>query len=200
MVLAGSTGDLPLHERLPNPFSHTEAPRRPTTTTPPGKPPALIAREITELIFASLVADMPTAPGDLEGSPPSSPLPVRRVSAVRSDVSKAKPYRGRLTAMRGLCQCHYWGYAALYPNVPVAVGSLGKMSLYHRTSKTKGCNQHVFVAVGDTSRGNGAGRVRHPSPGWPFRVWVDQGPPGFPNDETATLAAPEVTKPLTSNG
>src|SRR5688500_153537 len=93
----GTTADLPLQVRLPNPFSQTVAPRRPTTTAAPGKPPERMARATTWSIFWSRLDDMPTAEGALEGSPPSpSPglPPTSRTSDEISEVSNMEPSFG----------------------------------------------------------------------------------------------------------
>src|SRR3954468_8385925 len=89
MVSEGSTGCLPLQLRLPKPFSRTVAPRRPITTTPPGKPPALMPRARTLSIFWRGAADMPSAAGALEGNPPAFPsMDEARTNEANSDVSK----------------------------------------------------------------------------------------------------------------
>src|SRR5215472_6598075 len=71
MVRSAETGALDFSQpRRPNPRSTTAAPRRPTTTEAPGKPPAVMPRSTTWSIIASRSLDMPTAFGVLVGSPP----------------------------------------------------------------------------------------------------------------------------------
>src|SRR5262244_2363214 len=97
MVRSALTGAL-LRSQLsfPKPFSHTAAPRRPTTTAAPGYPPAEIPRWTTRSTTASRWLDMPTDLGAFIGRPPPPSCARRVVTSRRStdDTYELKANKG----------------------------------------------------------------------------------------------------------
>src|SRR5262245_11855614 len=100
MVRSGEmAGAVDAQLSLPNPFSSTAAPRRPTTTAAPGYPPAEMPRSTTWSTFSSRAADMPTSVGGLLGKP--SPPAVASTTPVKKGTKRNRGLRDAGRPPRG---------------------------------------------------------------------------------------------------